>query len=304
MADKKPSIVFFGTGDVARSSLQALHQHFTIEAVITRPNPNTKRSKTPPVEEYADQHSIEILQPADKNKLEEAVVAANFKSLIGVVIDYGLIITGPAIKAFELGIINSHFSLLPEWRGADPITFSLLSGQKKTGVSVMRINQGLDTGDILATADYTIAPHETIRSLTEALVEKSNTLLVEVLPRYVRGEITPQPQDPDTVPTYSRKLTKADGTIDWSLSAEQNERHIRAFLGWPKSTAIIHNTQVIILQATVLDVSGTPGDVYTTDDGQLAVYCGKGSLQIDTLMPAGKRAMSGQDFLRGYAPSS
>src|SRR5262249_45964550 len=155
---------------------------------------------------------------------------------------FGIIVSQKTIDYFPLGIINSHFSLLPQWRGADPITFSILSGQKQTGVSLMLLVAAMDEGPLLSQGVYDIEPDETTPSLTDSLIKLSHALLVDALPRYAAGDITARSQEVvaqmmgiPTEPSYSRKLTKEDGIIDWKKPAEQIEREIRAFADWPKS---------------------------------------------------------------------
>lgn len=297
------SLVFFGSGPVAAQSLQLLAQVFEVEAVITKPKPSHHRGGFPVIE-LADSLGLKMFTPANKKELTELFTDRPVASKIGVVIDYGLIITQEVIDYFPLGIVNSHFSLLPEWRGADPITFSILSGQKQTGVSLMLITAGLDEGPLLAQSPYNIPDGATTPSLTEALIELSHVSLVKILPIYMNGDISAAPQElvtiaANTTPTYSRKLTKEDGLIDWAKPAEQIEREIRAFIEWPKSNTILAGKEVIITSAKVIDESGTPGQP-EVHGKELIVYCGKQALSLGTLKPNGKKEMTAAAFLAGY----
>jgi len=289
---KSAQLVFFGSGSVGLTSVKALSEIFEIEAVITKPDPKLKRSGEAPVATWAKEHNIHLEQPDNTNSLTALFSKADFKSRIGVVVDYGLIIAKPVIDYFPLGIVNSHFSLLPEWRGPDPITFALLSGQDVTGVSLMLIEPTLDTGQLLAQAEYNIDPGETIGTLTDNLVDLSNQTLKEVLPLYLNGKIVPINQASDREATYSRKLTKADGLIDLTKPAEQIEREIRAYQGWPKSRIKLFGHDVIVLKSRLAK---------DLKDGDLVLELNPGYLEIQKLIAPSGRTMSGADFLRGYA---
>lgn len=292
-------LVFFGSGPVAAASLEKLAQQFEIEAVITKPQP--PHHKEPfPVLEVAKKLALRTLTPNSKQELSELFKTKPVHSKLGVVIDYGFIINQDVIDSFPLGIVNSHFSLLPEWRGADPISFAILSGQVKTGVSLMVIDAGLDTGKLIASRSLTIKPDDTTPSLTDALVALSNELLVEFLPRYASGEVQPKQQPHPNRATYSRKLTKQDGIIDWHKPAEVIEREIRAYAEWPKSRTTLAGREVIITKATVLDMTLAPEKVIA-ENKQLIVGCGEGSLRIERLKPAGKQEMTAEAFLAGYS---
>ncbi len=289
----EPSIVFFGTGPVSRQCLDGIAGHFDLEAIITKPDSVSPHGRThpTPVKDWAGEHNIPLHQPADKSELAALVTPGHFTSRAGLVVDYGLIIPESVIATFPLGIINSHFSLLPEWRGADPITFALLSGQPVTGVSLMRIVPTLDEGDLLAQTEYPLPPGITISVLTQALGSLSNELLISKLPDYLDGILQPYPQDSSKPITYSRKLTKADGTIDWTKPAARLEREIRAYQGWPGSRTTLEDTEVTI---TAAHTSNTPRE-------PLACPTSDGYLVIDRLKPAGKREMSSAEFLAGRA---
>lgn len=300
MTKTSKTIVFFGSGPVAAKSLDFLSKHFSIETVITKAVPE-HHNEVAPVEELAKQKNLPISYANTKSELDELIVNASFESRVGIIVDYGVIVSQRTIDAFPLGIVNSHFSLLPEWRGADPITFSILSGQKKTGVSLMLIEPALDTGKLITTKSLTIAEDETTPTLTNRLIELSNELLAEYLPQYIDGKVKPRAQPHPDRATYSRKLTKQDSIIDWKKSADEIEREIRAFIEWPKSRATIHNTEVIITKAHVEHDSGAPGEVKVSSDRKtLFVGCGKDSLAIDLLKPAGKKEMNAVSFINGY----
>lgn len=299
----KPRVVFFGSGPVAAKSLRMLADHCKIEAVITKPKPDHHRGSFPVID-AAEELKLRVFTVSNQRELDALMVKKPVQSQLGVLIDFGIIVSKTTIEYFPLGIINSHFSLLPEWRGADPITFALLSGQRTTGVSLMLLVEAMDEGPLLAQTSYDIPKHATINSLTSDLINLSDWALKKIIPLYISGETKPMPQETVTIaasktPTYSRKLTKEDGVIDWSKSAEQIEREVRAFLGWPKSQTTLASKETVITQAHVTNESGEPGTI-VVKDRQLIVNCGEKSLVIDELIPAGKNKMTGEAFLAGH----
>ena len=305
MKKMSETIVFFGSGPVASESLELLAQTFTIEAVITKPRPPHHRGDVP-VLETATQLNLPIIEVSTKVELTEKVMAAHLSSQVAVLIDFGIIVPQAVINAFPLGIINSHFSLLPEWRGADPITFAILSGQKQTGVSLMLLVEKMDEGPLLAQGDYDIEPNETTPTLTDNLIQLSYSMLSEVLPAYVAGSIQPVPQDiaanESPIPlaiSYSRKLSKDDGILDWQKPAEQLEREIRAYQGWPKSRSKVGDIDVVVTKAHVEELQLAPGELRATNK-TLTIGAQRNALAIDALVPAGKKEMSVGAFMAGY----
>lgn len=298
MTKTSNKIVFFGSGPVASRSLELLKASFDIECVITKPS--TQKLMQSVVSKTT------VLCASNKSELDELILNNKFESQIAVLIDFGIIVSQEVIDSFPLGIVNSHFSLLPEWRGADPITFSILSGQQKTGVSLMLLSSGMDEGLILAQAECEIDKEANSISLTKDLVELSDALLKNCLPTYIDGGISPLDQTTSaqmlgvsTTPTYSRKLTKEDGRIDWSKDADVLEREIRAYYEWPKSYASLNGSDVTIRKATVVNKSGKSGG-YEFDKKNLVIFCGKNALQIEVLQPSNKKEMPITAFLNGY----
>lgn len=302
----KPQIVFFGSGPVAAESLRLLAQDFEIEAVVTKPRPAHHRGSVP-VLELAENLQLPVHTVSSKLTLDELIATDPFRSQLAVLIDFGIIVSQASIDYFPLGIINSHFSLLPEWRGADPITFSILSGQKQTGVSLMLLVEAMDEGPLLSQGIHDIHEAETTPSLTSSLIMLSHALLTEAVPKYTLGEIIPRPQEIvasmmslPIAPTYSRKLTKEDGIINWEKAAEQLEREIRAYAEWPKSRTTLASIELTITKAHVIDVTGQPGEITLTDTSELVVSCGTQSLSLESVIPAGKKEMPVKAFLAGY----
>jgi len=292
------SVVFLGSGPVAAESLRLLQRSFTVEAVITK-------STTEQMLKDAAPEGAPVLIANTKKELDSIIAAEHFSSPVGVVIDYGVIISREVIDSFAKGIINSHFSLLPEWRGADPITFSILSGQRETGVSLMLINEALDEGDLLAQAPFVLERSITTPQLTQDLIELSDQMLHSIVPDYLAGRIEPANQLSATiasssVPTYSRKLTKADGVLDFTKPATQLEREVRAFAEWPKSRTTIADRDVVIMSTKVVDLQiGDPGEVVMLDK-RLLIQTASACLEIVSLKPAGKKEMTAAAFLAGY----
>ncbi len=294
----KPEFVFFGSGPVAAQSLELLAKEFNIEAVVTKPKPAHHKGDFP-VLDIAKKLDLPVHTVSSKAELSELVSKKPFKSTLGVLIDFGIIVSQDVIDYFPLGIINSHFSILPEWRGADPITFSILSGQKDTGVSLMLLVEKMDEGPLLAYGKYDLPDDITTPELTEHLIQFSYHLLKDMLPKYNnQTKLAPQRVTERKV-SYSRKLTKEDGLIDWNKPAKQIEREIRAFIEWPKSRTKLANKDVIITKAHVTNQTHQPG-ILVSENNELIVGCGELSLAIDELKPVGKKVMSGIDFTRGY----
>lgn len=299
-------LVFFGTGPVAAASLEALSANFAIELVITKQAPEHNRNNAPVIE-MTNKLRLPAAFANTREELDILMRTKRFKSQLGVIVDFGVIVSSEVINSFSLGIINSHFSLLPAWRGADPISFAILTGDKKTGVSLMLIEPTLDTGKLLAQKSLRIEPEDTTPSLTNKLITLSNHLLREYLPLYFKGTLKPHAQPHPDRATYSRKLTKADGTLDWQKPADQLEREVRAFTGWPKTSTKLAGKDVIVTQAYTApsqSVNSKPGDIEPTNEtGTIIVRTGNGSLCIQRLKPAGKKEMTAAEFLRGYGQS-
>ena len=302
---KQPSktVVFFGSGPIAAQSLELLLKHTPIEAVITKPQP--RRNTPAPVLAIAKQHNLPVRTPHNKQSLSTLFKQTSFSSKIGLVIDYGIIISKDVIDSFPLRIANSHFSLLPQWRGPDPLSFTILSGQSETGVSLMLIDEKMDEGPLLAQAPYTVPDHVYRPALAADLITISDSLIEHILPAYVEGSIDPMPQEIATiassaVPSYAHIIKKSDGGIDWSKPAERIEREIRAFIEWPKSYTKIADINVVITAAEIVDQSGEPGEITTPGKNELIIYCSKKALKIIRLKPAGKREMPASAFLAGY----
>ncbi len=282
VAVKQLSIVFLGSGPVAAKSLSGLSKNFQIEAVITKSTTKEMMQKAAPPE-------TPLYCVGNKAELDSLIDSQGFKSPLGVLIDFGIIVSEHAIASFEKRIINSHFSLLPALRGADPITFAILEGRVETGVSLMVLVEAMDKGPIIAQKVLKLDQTETNPELTEKLIQISDELLTQNLSSYVEGNIKPREQVGE--PTYTRKLQKSDGIIDVTKPSIQLEREVRAYTGWPRSRTTVLGQDVIVTKAHVSE-----------HEEDLSVACGDDKfLVIDRLLPAGKKEMTGAEFLRGYS---
>jgi methionyl-tRNA formyltransferase len=304
MKKTSKTVVFFGSGPVAAKSLSLLLEHTDVEAVITKPRPSHHKEE-PPVLEIAKKHNLPHHTPKNKKELTALFTSVQFSSPAGLVIDYGIIIEKAVIDYFPMGIVNSHFSLLPQWRGPDPITFAILSGQSTTGISLMCIDEELDEGPLIGQAPLEIPKNINGPQLTEKLIQLSDAALGALLEDYLNENIEPIPQEvatiaPTAIPSYSHLLKKSDGIIDWQKPAEQIEREVRAFIGWPKSSTRIANKDVVITKTEVVNQSGSPGKPSIQNKHELIIYCGKKALRILKLKPAGKKEMSAEAFLAGH----
>jgi methionyl-tRNA formyltransferase len=301
-------IIFFGSGPVAAKSLAYLAKRFTIEAVITKPRSQHHKGEVPVID-LVNRLGFEFFTAENNERLDELFNDHKFMSRLGVIVDYGVIVSRKVIDSFPLGIVNSHFSLLPEWRGADPITFAILSGQSRTGVSLMLIVEKLDEGPLLAQSAFDIPDEYTTPQLTESLIELSNKSLENIIPLWLHGKIDAGPQEQVSIadsmkPTYSRKISKNDGTLDWTKKAANLEREIRAYIDWPKSRTILAGKEIIITKAHVehnMQNKIKPGTL-NVDPGSnvLRIATADGWLCIDRLKPAGKTDMTAKEFILGY----
>lgn len=301
MKNEKISLVFFGSGPVAAESLRLLSKEFSIEAVITKPTTRTEMGEASP--------NTPLFVVENKVSLDKLFNEHKFSSNLGVLIDFGIIISQKVIDYFPYGIVNSHFSLLPELRGADPISFAILEGKQKTGVSLMLLVQAMDEGPILMMRDIKLIGTETSLGLTHELIELSASMLIETLPNYMDGKLKLIDQksivnERGVLPSYTRKLTKSDGVIDWNKPADIIEREIRAYIEWPKSHTVLGSVEVVITKAYAVP-SASPtamiGSIELVPEiSSLSVKCAEGSLYIETLKPNGKNEMPIKAFLAGY----
>jgi methionyl-tRNA formyltransferase len=294
-------LIFFGTDAFSVPSLiRLLAEGRNIVAVVTKPDSHTGRGRelTPPaVKVLAAAKRIPVLQPSKVGGIEDDI--ASLKPSAGIVVAYGKIIPQRILQLFPKGLINVHPSLLPTYRGATPIEAAILNGDDMTGVPLMQLDAGMDTGPTYEASKVQLVGTETKLSLSEQLAELGAELLSAKLTDILEGTIVPIPQNSGHAST-TNLIQKHQGVIDWSKPSETLEREIRGYLGWPGSRTKLSDTDVTITQVRKATASGEPGSAYKTPSSELAVYCGSGSLIIDTLKPAGKREMTGIAFLAGH----
>lgn len=293
------TVVFFGSGPVAAESLRKLHKEFNIEAVITKPRaPHHKGSV--PVIELSEELELPFFTVSTKQELDSLFSEDKITSKIGVLIDFGIIVSQKVINYFEYGIVNSHFSILPEWRGADPITFAILSGQKSTGVSLMLLVEKMDAGPLIAFEKFEIPKSCDTPQLTEELILLSHRLLCLYLPKYLDNEIEPFDQlKTGRKLSYSRKISSLDSNLDFNKSAEELEREIRAYKGWPGSKMTIGSKNIIIKKAHIINERLPAGTIKVNNKKELIVGTDSKAISIDELRPSGKNTMSIRAFLAG-----
>lgn len=294
-------IIFAGTPDFAARHLDALlaseHQ---VVGVFTQPDrPSGRGNKlTPgPVKVLAQAHDVPVFQPKSLKPEDNQQLVADLQADIMVVVAYGLILPKAVLDMPRLGCINVHGSLLPRWRGAAPIQRSLWAGDRETGVTIMQMDVGLDTGDMLHKLSCPITPEDTSASLYDKLAELGPQGMLDTLDLLASGKAQPEVQD-EALVSYAEKLSKEEARLDWSLSAAQLERCIRAFNPWPVSFFLIEDQPVKVWQASVLPHQNKqPGEIIHADKNGIQIATADGVLNLLSLQPAGKKAMSAQDLL-------
>lgn len=302
MIAQKPRIAFMGTPEFAAHMLQALLKSpYEVVAVYTQPPRPVGRGYkvTPsPVQQIAQAHRIPVFTPSSL-KTEEVQDA--WKSLdldIAIVAAYGLILPKTILEAPRWGCVNVHASLLPRWRGAAPIQRAILSGDTETGVTIMKMDEGLDTGDILLMKKISLSPQMTTPYLHQILAKLGAEALLSVIPPYLAGELQPTPQPQEGI-TYAEKLSKTEGHLDWTLPASVLERKIRALNPWPGAWFDIGQDRIKVLEAMVVPLA-SPCPPGTIVDDQLTIACGEQALQLLMVQKVGKAALHADEFLRGY----
>ncbi len=296
-------IVFMGTPEFAVPALQALAQHHQVVGVVTQPDRPTGRGRKwlpPPVKEVALECGLEILQPSSLRASGVVQHLADWQPEVIIVAAFGQILQPEVLELPPHGCLNIHASLLPCYRGAAPIPAAILAGDETTGVTIMLMDPGLDTGPILKQAESPIEPRDTTASLTGVLARMGAALLVETLPAWLQGRITPQPQD-DARATYCHPLRKEDGWLDWTNSASYLDRQVRANDPWPGTFTTWQGQRLRVLRARPrLDwpATGEPGLVMARE-ASTGVVTGEGLLELLEVQLAGKRAMEVEPFLRG-----
>ena len=299
-------VLFMGTPEFAVPPLEALiRRHFELVAVYTQPDRPAGRGQTLsflPVKKAALDSGLRVMQPSSLKDPEEVAKVAQLRPDVIVVAAYGKLLPPSVLDIPRHGCLNIHPSLLPRYRGASPVAAAILAGDASTGVSIMLLDRGLDTGPVLAQERVEILPADTTGSLSARLSELAARMLPDVLRGWVRGEITPRPQN-EAEASYTEPLGKEEGEIDWRISAVEIWRRVRAFQPWPGAYTRWRGKRLEIIAAAPLSGKGTlaAGTVAAIDKGEFAfgVGTGNGVLSVAQVQLEGRQAMSSVDFLRG-----
>lgn len=302
-------IVFMGTPEFAAASLEALiRAGHEITAVVTQPDKPKGRGRQmqfPPVKECAVRHGIRVLQPV-KIKTPEAVEELRqIEADLFVVAAFGQILSSEILHMPRFGCVNIHASLLPKYRGAAPIQWAILNGETQTGVTIMQMDEGLDTGDMLTKVTVPITDQDTGDSLHDKLMEAGAKLIVDTLPLIEEGKVTPEKQN-DAESCYASRLSKELGRIDWSKSAGELARLVRGLNSWPGSYTTFRGKNLKIWEAEADEAASAgqdetaPGTVVEVTKEVIRVQTGEGLLVVKSVQPEGKKRMQVKDYLLGY----
>jgi len=294
-------VIFMGTPDFAAHALDALHAagHEIICVYSQPPRPAGRGHKLQPspVQKRAEELGLSVRHPLSLKK--DAAARAEFAALkadVAVVAAYGLILPQDVLDAPTYGCINIHASLLPRWRGAAPIQRAIMAGDDKSGVCIMQMEAGLDTGPVLMRGDVPITPQTTAQTLHDALAAQGAALIVKTLENL--QALKPEPQSEDGV-TYAHMLSKEDGKIDWTQNAAAIERQMRALSGWPGVWTLHRGARLKVLTAAIENTDGAQGKAGEIIDRHLVVACGSGSLRLTSVQPENRKAMDGLSYING-----
>ncbi|MDD9197445.1 methionyl-tRNA formyltransferase [Aliivibrio sp. S3MY1] len=300
--NKPLRIIFAGTPDFAARHLSALiDSHHEVIGVYTQPDRPAGRGKkltASPVKELALEHNIPVFQPENFKTDEAKQELADQNADLMVVVAYGLLLPQAVLDTPKLGCINVHGSILPRWRGAAPIQRSIWAGDAETGVTIMQMDIGLDTGDMLSIATLPIEATDTSASMYNKLAELGPVALVDCLSTIANGTAVAQKQN-DELANYAKKLSKEEAKIDWTMDADTIERCVRAFNPWPMSHFSVEDKAIKVWQSRVETYTGnaTPGSIIQADKTGIYVATGSNAIVFEQLQVPGKKAMGVQDIL-------
>jgi len=300
------NLVFMGSPQFAVPALESLARDYHVLAVFTQPDKPAGRGQqltAVPVKQWAVAHGVLVHQPKSFRKEPQAIdILRDLKPEVIVVAAYGLILPQAVLDVPPFGCLNVHGSILPRHRGAAPITSAILTGDAETGITIMQLDAGMDTGPMLSVARETIRSDDTTASLSERMSHLGAQLMAGTLPKYLSGEIVPQPQPEEGV-TYSPKINKVDAQIDWRKPAIEIERMVRAYIPWPGSQTMWDGQLVKVLKAGNRDqgsgIRNQAGLVVKLNDGSIGVATGAGVLVLKEIQLAGRKALKAEDFVRG-----
>lgn len=290
-----------GTPDFALPSMKGLIAAHEVCAVVTQPDRPAGRNKQvrqSPVKRLALSAGIPVFQPKRLRQPEAIEALSVVDADLFIVVAFGQILPKAVLDLPKHGTINVHASLLPRWRGAAPIQAAIRAGDKESGITIMLLDAGLDTGPLLAKQRLAFAPDETGKSLHDRLALLGADLLMETLPRYLNGLVTPQPQD-DNLATYAPQIQKVDGDIDWTMSALEIERLVRAFTPWPGTYTRWKGKQLKIMSGRSIDGQAPAGQV-VEHGGAVAIGTGEGFYLPTELQISGKKRLHIADFVNGH----
>ncbi len=296
--------IFFGSPDFAVPCLDALHDMSDVAVVISQPDRPAGRGlamRAPAVKTRAFELGLEVWQPTKVRTAEFAEKLRALDADVAVVVAYGRILPRAVLDTPTAGCVNVHASLLPRWRGAAPIQWSIVHGDEETGVTLMQMDAGMDTGPILAAASTPIARDEDASMLSDRLSKMGAELLRERLVRYVAGDLTPQPQD-DSAATMAPLLKKEHGRIDWNKSAAAVHNQVRGMNPWPGAHTVLGQRHIKVHRtiASTLDPEGAPpGQVIALDPEGILVACAEGTLEIQELQESGRKRVDARAFASG-----
>lgn len=294
-------IVFMGSPVFALTTLKALGNNYQVAGVVTQPDRPAGRGrvlKSPPVKTLAQELEIPVIQPRRLRDPEALEQLNTWKPDLIVVAAFGQILPPEVLDLPIHGSINVHASLLPRWRGAAPIQAAILHGDSETGITIMKMDPGLDTGPILSQRSLPISPDDTAGTLSPRLAELGAELLIETLPSYLNGDLEPHPQH-DSQATYAPMLKKGDGELDFTLTASELERRVRAFSPWPSAFTKWRGKRLKVFHSHAVDVHGFDPGQRTIHEGLPALGTGQGLLVLDEVQPASKKPMPAEVFMLG-----
>jgi len=299
-----PKIIFLGTPEFSVPALLKLIElDYHPILVMTQPDKPAGRNKAltpPPIKKIALDHKLPLAQPKNKKELTE--IFEKLDCDLGVLVAFGQILPQIVLNKPRLGILNIHPSLLPQYRGSSPIQSAIMNGDKKTGISIIKLSDKVDAGDIVAQAELELDQSEDAEILHDKLANLGAKLLLEILPDYLAGKIIPKIQD-DSRATFTVMINREDGQIDWSKTAGQIERQSRAFFPWPGVFTYLNGKRLKIAKLSVLDPNFKPnqpvGTVFLGENESLAVQCGQGQVALEKLQLEGKKELTAKDFIVG-----
>jgi len=304
-------IIFAGTPDFAATALADLiksqHDIIAVYSQPDRPKGRGRKLQASPVKTLALEHDIPVEQPDNFKSSESLTTLTNYNADLMIVAAYGLLLPEAVLSTPRYGCLNIHASLLPAWRGAAPIQRAILAGDTQTGITIMQMDKGLDTGDMLEKISCDINNDDTASSLHDKLAVLSGPLILKTLETLQDKALQPEKQN-DNLTSYAKKLSKSEATIDWSQSAAEIVLQIRAFNNWPVAQTTIDDQVIRIWQADIIESdskSGSsnnkPGTIISVDKKTIIVACGSDSLAIKKLQRVGSKPMATSDFLNGQA---